>query len=78
LNNALKYANATEIDITIQSTDNQLITCEIKDNGIGFDVESAQNKGYGLDNMARRAEGIGAVFNIDSDSKKGTVVSCQL
>jgi signal transduction histidine kinase len=78
LNNALKYANATEIDITIQSTDNQLIMCEIKDNGIGFDVEAAQNKGNGLENMTRRAEGIGADFNIDSKCKKGTVVSCQL
>jgi signal transduction histidine kinase len=78
LNNVLKYAKATEIDITIQSTDNQLITCEIKDNGIGFDVEAAQNKGNGLENMTRRAEGIGAEFNIDSNGKKGTVVSCQL
>jgi two-component system, sensor histidine kinase LadS len=78
INNALKYANATEITITLQSTDNQLITCEIKDNGIGFDVASAQNKGNGLENMTRRAEGIGAAFKIDSDSKKGTIVSCQL
>jgi signal transduction histidine kinase len=78
LNNALKYANATEIIITLQSTDNQLITCEIKDNGISFDVEAAQNKGNGLENMTRRAEGIGAAFNIDSNGKKGTVVSCQL
>jgi signal transduction histidine kinase len=78
LNNALKYANATEINITLQSTDNQLITCEIKDNGIGFDVEAAQNKGNGLENMTRRAEGIGAEFNIESNGKKGTVVSCQL
>jgi signal transduction histidine kinase len=74
----LKYANATEINITLQSTDNQLITCEIKDNGIGFDVEVAENKGNGLENMTRRAEGIGAEFNIESNEKKGTVVSCQL
>jgi two-component system, sensor histidine kinase LadS len=78
INNALKYANATEISITLQSTDNQLVTCEIKDNGIGFNVEAAQSKGYGLDNMTKRAESIGATFKIDSDSKKGTIVSCQL
>jgi two-component system, sensor histidine kinase LadS len=78
LNNALKYANATEIEITLQSADNQLITCEIKDNGIGFDVEAAQNKGNGLENMTRRAEGLGAEFNIDSNSKKGTKISIKL
>jgi two-component system, sensor histidine kinase LadS len=78
LNNALKYANATKINITLQSTDNQLFTCEIKDNGIGFDVAAAQNKGNGLENMTRRAESIGAEFKIDSKRENGTVVRCQL
>jgi signal transduction histidine kinase len=78
LNNALKYSRATKIEIVVQSTENQLITCEIKDNGIGFDVVAAQNKGNGLENMTRRAEGLGAQFMIDSNGEKGTVVSCQL
>jgi signal transduction histidine kinase/ligand-binding sensor domain-containing protein len=78
MNNALKYANATKIDITLQSSDNQLFTCEIEDNGIGFDVAVAQKKGNGLENMTRRSEAIGAEFVINSRREKGTVVRCKL
>ncbi len=75
LNNALKYSMANKIEIELQSTDNQLFIGIIKDNGIGFDVEKAQGKGNGLENMTRRAESIGADFKIDSATEKGTTIS---
>lgn len=78
LNNALKYSMANKIEIELQSTDNQLFIGIIKDNGIGFDVEKAQGKGNGLENMTRRAESIGADFKIDSATEKGTSVTIKI
>jgi signal transduction histidine kinase len=75
LNNALKYSLANKLEIELQSTDNQLFIGIIKDNGKGFDVEKAQGIGNGLENMTRRAEGIGAEFKVDSTKEIGTTVS---
>ncbi len=74
-NNALKYARASEIKIEIEIIENQFFICKISDNGIGFNVKTAEGLGNGLENMTRRAESIGAVFLVESGSGKGTVIS---
>ena len=44
----------------------------VEDDGCGFNVETAEAKGYGLRNMAKRAEGLGAKFTIHSQEGTGT------
>jgi signal transduction histidine kinase len=44
----------------------------IEDDGCGFNIETSESKGYGLRNMAKRAEGIGAKFTIHSQVGTGT------
>jgi signal transduction histidine kinase len=44
----------------------------IEDDGCGFRVETAESKGYGLRNMAKRAEALGAEFSIHSQEGTGT------
>lgn len=70
LNNALKYANASEIKI-------QLV-CKIEhfeisiiDNGIGFNV-AEQNTGYGLQNIRKRADEFGFSLRLESEINQGT------
>lgn len=54
LRNILKYAKATEIDISVIHYNNRLLMT-ISDNGVGFDVQKAR-RGIGLQNIKRRAE----------------------
>jgi signal transduction histidine kinase len=54
LRNILKYAQATEIDISVIHYNNRLLMT-VADNGVGFDVQVAK-RGIGLQNIKRRAE----------------------
>lgn len=73
INNALKYANATEIAIAIHKKDNQIVAY-VKDNGSGFDIETAK-KGNGLRNMKKRIQSVGGKFAMTSQEKLGTEVN---
>ena len=68
--NSIKYANCSQIDCTIYSKENT-IYLEIKDNGIGFDLESVK-KGMGLNNMHKRAFLCGAKLELETSKEHGT------
>lgn len=76
VNNAVKYSEATQIDVNVLNKDNQ-INIEIKDNGKGFDLDTV-DFGNGLNNMRKRIEEIGGDFSIFSEINKGTSVSILL
>lgn len=64
VNNALKYANATDIAVCL-ATDKQSLTLEISDNGIGFSKDE-RCPGYGLLNIKRRTEELNGHLEINS------------
>lgn len=75
INNILKHAQSTKIDISIKKQNNQLLL-EIHDNGIGM-LETENNMaGSGLINMRYRAEKMQGQFNFHSEVGKGTTISC--
>ncbi len=79
LNNIIKHANATQIQVTLQFSENQL-HIEIADNGKGFDTNDVAEKsiyksGAGMKNMQKRTKLIGGVCTIKSISSGGTTVS---
>jgi len=53
LNNIIKHSGATEASLTFDIVGSKLIT-EIKDNGVGINVTSANRYGNGLSNMKAR------------------------
>lgn len=73
MNNALKYASPKQILIEVASIDGQ-VAIRISDDGCGFDKEIVA-KGNGLNNMQKRIEGIGGVFNLQSEAGEGTIIS---
>ena len=74
LNNSLKHAHATELEIKLNQTVNQ-IELIIEDNGRGFDPSSAARQGgMGLITMRERTEMMGGVFQIHSKPRDGTRV----
>ena len=76
LNNAVKYAEASAIDVTIAEVDGQ-IKISIKDDGKGFNAAEVE-LGNGLQNMKKRASEISGNLSIDSNTNKGTMITLQL
>ena len=72
INNALKYAKASEISISVTETEKNLII-KISDNGIGFDLNTTE-LGNGLENMQKRAAEINGKINIQSKINAGTQI----
>mgnify|MGYP000207953749 CR=1 FL=1 len=70
--NISKHANASTCYITILVDDNHLVL-EIKDDGIGFDL-NATKQGIGLQNIQERAKTINANLEIISEPNKGTII----
>jgi signal transduction histidine kinase/ligand-binding sensor domain-containing protein len=72
LHNAVKYADACTVIISLKSSGRALVV-ELEDDGKGFDPSNTDSyNGNGLPNMRVRAEAIGATFTIDSAPGKGT------
>jgi signal transduction histidine kinase len=74
VNNALKYASAEHIQVTISKQQN-LVEMKISDDGKGF-VAASGNQGNGLMNMQNRARELGGNTEIIS-SEKGTDIVCR-
>ncbi|WP_181896395.1 tetratricopeptide repeat-containing sensor histidine kinase [Seonamhaeicola aphaedonensis] len=70
VNNAIKYAEASNIDIQIEKKDDNVLF-SISDDGKGFDFNEI-NAGNGLNNMKKRATDMGATIIYNSETGKGT------
>ena len=74
LTNAIKYANASEIQVKLAYEATQC-SLHIKDDGIGFGVGSIPPiEGFGLLGISERAERIGAQLTIHSQPGHGTEI----
>lgn len=73
VNNAIKYANASIIQVMVRIT-KSLLTIEITDDGIGFDHEEIMKKsgGIGLKNISSRVELLKGSIVCSSIQNKGT------
>lgn len=70
LTNILKHANATEVNIRLENSGNNL-QVQVTDNGKGFDPEQ-KSKGIGLQNMKVRAASVQGKLIMESAPGKGT------
>lgn len=70
--NSVKYSEADSLNVILDYQDDQLLIT-VADNGIGFDVASAE-KGSGLINMKSRAELINATFDLMSQPNEGVTL----
>jgi len=77
LNNALKYAEATEILVSC-SQNKETFYITVEDNGIGFDVSDKNNSGMGLRNIRNRVDFLNGKVEIQSEPNKGTAAYIEL
>jgi ligand-binding sensor domain-containing protein/two-component sensor histidine kinase len=80
VNNAAKYARATEVELRLEELKKGHILMRITDNGQGFNIHqlSVSTGGNGLHNMHKRAEQIGGEINILSGTNAGTMVEVKV
>jgi two-component system NarL family sensor kinase len=75
VNNVIKHAKATELDIKLHKSNNEIIAV-IKDNGVGFDVSRKDDfTGIGLKNIATRIEYLKGSVTYMSSPGNGTSVN---
>jgi signal transduction histidine kinase len=72
--NAVKHSNANEVAVHVTGGSGGL-TVTIVDDGTGFDVAAAWEKGIGLASMVERVEAIGGTLNINSSPDASTRVT---
>lgn len=72
LQNCIKHAKATEVDVVLEYTGKQL-DIMVADNGTGFNMKKGR-KGIGLKNINSRLEKLNGTYDIQSQIGKGTKV----
>lgn len=81
INNTIKHAHAKKINISL-SMDENFIHIVYKDDGKGFDVskivEHQGGSGMGFSNIYSRINSLKGEINIESENKKGTLVTIKV
>ncbi len=70
VNNTIKHSGAKNISIFMKIPDG-LLTCEITDDGVGFDTRKVFS-GNGLKNIQQRINALNGKLEITSDAEKGS------
>lgn len=82
INNTIKHAQAKKINISLTITDNDYLTIIYNDDGKGFDVskiiEQQGGSGMGFSNIYSRINSLKGEINIESENKKGTLVTIKV
>ena len=81
INNAIKHAQAANINVKLATTKTGALQLTISDDGIGMDInEVDQSNHFGLLGMRERVQGFHGSFNVDSETntkkakQKGTTI----
>lgn len=77
LHNSIKHAAAKQIVIKIEHTNNSF-QLTVRDDGRGFDIESAKKESSGLRNMEQRIKLLGGNIKWVSTHKKGTLMKIKI
>ncbi|MBE6176353.1 MAG: sensor histidine kinase [Rikenellaceae bacterium] len=70
INNSLKHASCTDIDITLK-LGGKYLSVEYRDNGCGFSVRDVESRGMGLSNIRSRVSSLNGKFTLSSRPGEG-------
>ncbi len=79
LTNTAKHSNASELKFSLSELSGMHFELVVEDDGRGFEVKELSNQqhGLGMSGMKRRAESMGATFELQSFPKGGTRIRMQ-
>lgn len=72
--NTIKHARGSKLDVILNFKDD-VLEITAKDNGVGFNIDEANKKGIGLQNIKTRVELINAEADLKSIPNKGTTLN---
>jgi signal transduction histidine kinase len=78
LRNIERHAAASQVRVTLSSSDAAQLELQIEDDGVGFDAASSKPGHFGLIGLREQAHLIGAVLRITSAPNRGTLVRLTL
>lgn len=73
LTNISKYAHAKEVTVTMQAYDHY-IELDVKDDGVGFDLDTRLNASHGFAGMRHRVEALNGTLDVASSAGNGTSI----
>jgi hypothetical protein len=74
--NALRYAQASMLEIRLEEKEGGALQLSIKDNGVGMNICNVdQTRHFGLLGMRERMQALGGAFNLDSMPGEGTCIT---
>ena len=76
LTNVIKHAQASQVWVDLSMDDDQ-VTLTIQDNGIGMTGKIMESNGIGLAGLRERITIAGGTLTINSQPKRGTILSAQ-
>ncbi len=77
LGNAVRHGQATQVTVQIDVLD-MMVTISVEDNGKGFDVGPAIERGVGLKLIRDRVQMMNGVFEVESEPGKGTRINFRI
>ena len=77
LSNTLRHAKASELELYLNQTANQLVL-RIQDDGVGFDTSKKKAGSYGLLNVKERISSVGGTVKIISIPNQGTSIEIKI
>ncbi|MER3422239.1 MAG: hypothetical protein C4293_02420 [Nitrospiraceae bacterium] len=77
LSNSLRHARPKTVGVSLKAGD-EGFCLEIWDDGIGFNPRKPSHRGFGLDNLSKRADSLGGRMQIMSRPWQGTRIVIQL
>jgi len=77
ITNARKYSRTDRIDIDLRR-DGHDLRLEVRDYGVGFDVEAMRKEGFGLIGMNERVRLLGGECKITSVPNEGTTIAVRI
>lgn len=73
--NAIRHAEASEIDIALSRVEDTVLQLTIKDNGLGMNICNVdQTQHFGLLGMRERTQALQGSFTVDSMLQQGTLI----
>jgi signal transduction histidine kinase len=77
LANVAKHARASRVGLTLSYMED-LVTLDVRDDGIGFDPGVVKSDGYGLMTMRHRMSRLAGALEVESEPGAGTAVSASV
>jgi signal transduction histidine kinase len=77
INNTIKHAEATEVNIQLFKN-KEFLMLVVEDNGVGLSSKSNKDTGIGMLNIRSRIESINGRFEIDNKAEGGTIANIKI